>query len=468
MPSEKAAESACKFLGYDFRGDPGQWQCRKRITQADVPRTDDGLRILAANGSWSEVISLATKLEETAVKNARFCVMQSNEGALVQPATHTAELVARLPYILAQMSSYFKMQRVEKAKELLDALGDIEGDAFLDPITRENLAPFSLRFLSSLIPFYMSNPMETLKRLYKLLDEHENYGPDSFSSLSRNVRRKYEQRVKRIQRALIHVYYSTGKFELAIRTFQKMIEWEEDVENMIAKTKCWSQSKRIRNVLQLQQFACLCLHCGDTVISGKAFNIIAMISSGSPSSSFPSNNSGRINNEDANDESISEASLYSHIINMNEGFKLIVSGKFSEAAVCFRSIAHRLSSNIKGCSHQASLDPNVGNRLMIDVLSDTVLQQLKSNAQTSHCTSLLYCSHEDKASEAFMTEIRDTLEHYLREDPSLLTQSDAFLSDLVRVYALCGERKEKLEQLAGLLEVFRCDAASLPNLEKMV
>ncbi|CCW70699.1 unnamed protein product [Phytomonas sp. Hart1] len=466
MSTHRAAETACKFLGYDFRGDPRRWQARKCITEADVPHTDDGLRVLAANGNWSEVVSLAMKLEETAVENRHHCVLHNKEGNLVQSAEPMLELVARLPYILVQVISYFKMQRVEEAKKLLDTLGDIEGDVFLDPITRENLAPFSLRFLSSLIPFYMSNPMETLKRLYKLLDEHDKYALNSFSLPSKSFGKKCEQRVKRIQRALIYVYYSTGKFELAIKTFQKMINLDEMVSRMIEDTKCWSQSKRIRYVLLLQQFACLCLHCGNAVMSGEAFDMIVMISRENSSSSFFSDNPSKIINEEV-DGSSAEATLYKHIINMNEGFKLIISGKFGEAAECFRFLALQVSSDINDRSIQTS-DSNTRDSLVVDTLSGVVLQQLKSNAQTSHCTSLLYGSHEDKDDETFLTQIKDTLEHYLREDPSTIMQSDAFLGDLVRVYALCGERKEKLEHLAGILEVFRCDAASLPNMEKMV
>lgn len=465
-PSDAAIEATSAFLGQDVSAHLEQLGARKALDAFTVPQNDEGLQILAANGDWASVVALADKLEdEAASKSHSFCLKRDKlseepDGKVVGVAaaselripSKTAAVIARLPYVLVQVTAYFKMQRVGAAKKLLDTLGDLEGEGFLYPGTKENFAPFSLRFLAALMPVFLGVPMDAQRRLYGLLDECVRKRVLSKSTEAA----LWLHREGRVRRALIFIHYTLGQYAVCIQHFNKLIAATDETNERLSAGKGHGSSlvtgsQRVQRVLVLQQLACLCLHCGALLLSQRAFQQIEEISEEAAGTSR-------------------EACVMSHIKRMNEAFLLAFYGRFGEAAARFREISASVNSDVKSganTSESVANEQDDRDALSQKTLFDVVLTQVLANAQTCEAACMPYCQEGSDPHTAIADLITRT-ESHLKENPQMLASSDAFIAGLVRLYTLAGDRKPKMDLLASVLEVFRCDAASLPNLEKLV
>lgn len=86
----------------------------------------------------------------------------------------------------------------------------------------------------------------------------------------------------------------------------------------------------------------------------------------------------------------------------------------------------------------------------------------------THITALPYDVRIQVNPMQMMSTIIGVMEQYMQSNPLMFAHNDAFLTNAVRLYTLHGDRTGKLEQLAILLEQYRCEAASVPSLDKMI
>lgn len=443
--SDEAFGTASAFLGQDVVGNADKLQARRALDAFSIPQSDEGLCILAANGDWASVVALADKLEDEAAAKSHSAASAAES---MRVPSQTAALIARLPYVLVQVTAFFKMQRVGAAKKLLDTLGDLEGEDYLYRDTKENFAPFSLRFLAALMPFYLGAPMESQHKLYRILDEcvrkrTSSVRPESFLWLHREGR---------VRRALAYLHYVVGQYDVSIQHFHRLIAATDEtngvssaeVVSLGTPLRSW---QRVQRVFLLQQLACLCLHCGALALSQGVFKQIEEMS-------------------DAASCVGGEAEAIAHVKRMNEAFLLAFYGRFDEAAAEFREIAASTKRSTKASADQRRTGGNGDQR--DTTLFEETISQIQANAEVSEAACRPYCREAGCDPHTAIASLITAAEAQLKDNPKLLASSDAFVAALVRLYTLAGDRKPKLEQLASVLEVFRCDAASLPHLEKLV
>lgn len=153
-----------------------------------VPPTTEGLRILAAEGSWAEVLELATNLEREILQTApRVPLLLSNSSAgttttaiskLQQQQQQQQASAATVPQydsailqlVLARVTAYIKMNDFSRANQLLENV----------PwhMVAEAEIPFSLVFLRSFVPMMLPQAgivefSRVQSRLYSLLMQIE-------------------------------------------------------------------------------------------------------------------------------------------------------------------------------------------------------------------------------------------------------------------------------------------------------
>ncbi|AYU79773.1 hypothetical protein, conserved [Leishmania donovani] len=516
MASEKAVESAKGFCG------PAMYAAsamHARITLTDVPPSADGLRLLASNGNWSEVLALAERLAtEVAAKARRHpfkyasvpwstsppesTLRVSPEHPQEEPlttqsppetdvtaaassasrfSTDAAVRSARLPYVLVQVTANLKMRRIAAAKKVVDALGDIEGEGFRHPVTRESFAPFSLRVVAALLPLYVGAPMEAQKKLYALLEEclrHERQcgaansqarisaavGADAVehSAASAALQRTWTRRVLRVQRALLHVHIHMNQQSLAHSLAEQVLRSEEIWHHKFHDLS--DELHQLRHALHLQQLFCLALHIGDASRAHATHAAIQKIAAANGADSSTEATPSNV---------VSNANLCKLVVLSCDAFMAVFRGEFREAVRLFRDVIdaaadmkQALRAAADGSGTDVHSSPVSDDCISEDALRRWVLQDICANAQVSHATCQAYCSDADPTK--LMSSLCTTLEGYAKAEPHVLCNSDAFVESLVRFYTLSGDRKANLNRLADLLEVFRCDRMSLPNLEALV
>lgn len=445
--SSKALASAREFLCHAPH-EPVPY-ARQQLNSDIVPATDDGLRMYAANGDWTAVLELAGKLEDAAASRSR----GSQDDARRSVSSHTAALAARFPYVLVQVTAYFKLNRVAEAKVLVDTLGDL--DSLRHPVTTEHLAPFSLRFLKAIMPFYFSAPQDAVNNLHALLSEvsEKFHGYKGVSGGATSTLASWHARKRRVLRALIYILFSTQQYDSAYYLFQRLIDEEYAPPTEVeALSSCHDdQQSRVRYALQLQQFACMCMKAGEEARSrALLFRVESM-------AEFAQGSLGT---------SASTAALLQHIVSMNEAFVLTFCGSFGAAAEKFRTIAALTDYSL----HEESQAPSQGTAVALDdSFYCAALREIYVNAETSRMTCLsLGALRPMQEPTSVLNHMIASVEASLKCNPSTLTHSDAMLQNLVRLYTLSGERQPRLERLADVLEVFRSEAAALTNLEKLV
>ncbi|RNF18995.1 hypothetical protein TcG_04739 [Trypanosoma cruzi] len=429
MPSPHSLNSVQAFLG----NLPVE-SVREDLEVEDVPQNDEGLRLMAADANWSGVLLLAERL-----------------GAEADADTIQG-LACKLRYTLVQVTAYFSMQRYAAAKKLVDAVGDLNSDRFTDPVTKESIVPFSLRFISALLPSYCGSAVETQCRLYVLLEECQKHAGVAVSPLRK-------ARVKRIQRALVVSYYQTEKYADAIRLSEEMIAAERyddgDYEG--------ADFRVLKQMLQLQQLATLCLHSGDIFLAEDVFRAIDGLSTA--------------------EESDDVQNFHRFLITINRALWLTFNDRAGEASQIFREVARGTSEFCRipnAAEKSSSVVPTVSSQRQTSTaplyaantqsaLCHKAFHQLWVSAATSHLSCIPYEATLNKNPTTLMASLIDTMEGYLRQNPVELLHSDAFLGNSVRLYTLeGGANRKKLDLLADMLEVFRCERGCIPPLDNMV
>jgi hypothetical protein len=524
MASESAVRSAREFCGnalYDSNA------AHARASLVDVPATDEGLRILAADGSWCEVLALAEKLDgRIAAKACRHptkyatvslttpaCVISSARtdmetvrdvvngaspllksvapptpldtegGSFVASAaplsTDAAVRNARLPYVLVQVTANLKMRRIAAARKVIDDLGDIEGEGFRHPVTRESFAPFSLRLIAAFLPLYLGVPMEAQKRLYALLEEclrnerkcgdalHEMHVASTSdekalsTEVVKRLWRTWTQRVSRVQRALLHVHIHMNQQSLVHCIVEKVLR-DEDVWHRTFRALS-DDLFQLRHVLHLQQLFCLALHIGDAQQAHEMHRNIRQIVEELESSAPPT----------AATASVSNGVLSALVLTSCDGFLAVFQGDYNEAVRLLRDVVDRCAKakqNLPAAdmvaSSGASFTGGVDGTISECALRKWVLQGICASAQVSQATCMAYGSDAEPAKS--MGNMCATMEEFMKAEPHVLCNSDPFVESMVRFYTLAGERRGNLERLSDLLEVFRCDRSSMPSLEALV
>ncbi|RNF11650.1 uncharacterized protein Tco025E_06584 [Trypanosoma conorhini] len=422
MPSQRAVRSAQAFLG-----NAPLTSAREDLGLEDVPHNDEGLRRLAADANWSAVLLLAEQLA----------------------AETPHEVSAKLRYTLVQVTAHFSMQRYAAAKKLVDALGDLNSDRFIDPATNESVVPFSLRFISALLPSYCGTAMETQRRLYVLLDECQSHAGVAASPA-------WEARLKRVQRALVVSHYQAEQYAEAIRLSEAMISAEryDDEER--------ADFRVLQQMLQLQQLATLCLHCGNTLLAEDVFRAIEGLSTA--------------------DETDDVQQFHRFLLMLNRALWLTFNNKADEAAHIFREVARGTSefcrdlgtagtcpAAVPTVSLSTSATAGLAAARAQSALCQKAFHRLWVDAATSHVACIPYEATRNKSPTTLMAGIIGTLEGYLRQNPVELLHCDAFLSNSVRFYTLeGGAQQKKMGLLTDMLEVFRYERGCLPPLDKMV
>ncbi|KPA81955.1 hypothetical protein ABB37_03143 [Leptomonas pyrrhocoris] len=498
-----------------------------RASLADVPANDEGLRLLAANGNWSEVLALAEKLDAHVAAKARRHPTRYATVSLTTPAcatrpahtvpekgteaghaasppsigvspsfspaledcsagvvapsplsTDAAVRNARLPYVLVQVTANLKMRRIVAAKKVIDELGDVEGEGFRHPVTRESFAPFSLRLIAAFLPLYFGVPMEAQKKLHALLEEcllrerqcgaalHEM--STSGSSLDgatntecvKRLLRMWTQRVFRVQRALLHVHIHMNQQSLAHCVVEQVLRIDHEWHNTFRVLS--DDLYQLRHVLHLQQIFCLALHVGDAQKAREVHRAIRQTATELEASSAPTPPTALTN-----------SALLALVAESCDGFLAVFQGDYNEAVQLFRDVVDRCTAAKKALktgdligSGSAGLTSAADGTISEHALRWWTLQEICANAQVSQVTCMAYCSDADPA--RLIQNLCTTMEDYAKAEPHVLCNSDPFVESMVRFYTLAGERHANLERLSDLLEVFRCDRSSLPNLEALV
>ncbi|KAG5476475.1 hypothetical protein LSCM1_04182 [Leishmania martiniquensis] len=517
MASKEAVESAKEFCGPVLYAASAK---HARIALADVSPSADGLRLLASNGNWSEVLALAERLEtEAAAKACRHprkyvgvprsaspadstlrvspeCTeegLSTTQSPLVAGVTAATSSVsrlsadaaarsARLPYVLVQVTANLKMRRIAAAKKVIEALGDIEGEGFRDPVTCESFAPFSLRLVAAFLPLYLGAPMEAQKKLYALLEDclrHERQcdtasnddtpipalggdGAVKESAASVALQRTWTQRVLRVQRALLHVHIHLNQQSLAHSLVEQVLRSEEIWHHKFHDLS--DGLYQLRHALALQQAFCFALHVGDAAHAQATHAAIQKIAAVERSES---------STEGASSNGLSNSSLCKLVVLTCDAFTAVFKGEYRKALRLFHDVIEAsthmkelLRTSADGSDTDVSLSRASDGFISESALRRWVLQDICANAQVSYATCQAYCSDADPAT--LMSSLCTTLEGYAKAEPQVLCNSDAFVESLVRFYTLSGDREASLNRLADLLEVFRCERRSLPSLEALV
>lgn len=488
MASESAVRTAREFCGgalYDSNA------VHARTSLADVPASDEGLKMLAANGNWSEVLALAEKLDARVTAKAcrrpsRYSTVSATTPAcLASSATTPASPLstdaavrnARLPYVLVQVTANLKLRRIVAARKVINELGDLEGEGFRHPVTRESFAPFSLRLIAASLPLYVGVPMEAQKKLYALLEEclrcerkcsealHEAQVPGSSTAnmlSAEAVRRlwcRWTQRVFRVQRALLHVHVHLNQQSLAHRIAEQVLG-NEDVWHHTFHVLS-DDLHQLRHVLHLQQVLCLALHVGDAQRAREVHRAIRQIAAelkaAEPTTAAPLSNSA-----------------FAMLITVScDAFLAVFQGDYKEAVRLFCDVVDRCTEAkqlLKADNVSSDGDENLiaaaDGTISELALRHWTLQELCANAQVSQATCMAYRS--DAEPTKAMSSMCTTMEDYAKAEPHVLCNFDPFVESMVRFYTLAGERRANLERFSDLLEVFRCDRSSLPSLEALV
>ncbi|GET89537.1 hypothetical protein, conserved [Leishmania tarentolae] len=516
MASEKAVESVRGFCGPAMYADSA---VHARVTLADVPRSADGLRLLASNGNWSEVLTLAEQLEteieakaqrhplkyasvpwvtsssestpRVSPENPKGAPMTTHsppemdvtaaDNSILRLSTDAAVLSARLPYVLVQVTANLKMRRVVAAKKVVDALGDIEGEGFRHPVTRESFAPFSLRLVAAFLPLYVGAPMEAQKKLYALLEEclqrERQCGASNSDAripavvdadavkqpaTSVALQRTWSRQVLRVQRALLHVHIHMNQPSLAHSLVEQVLRSEEIWRHKFHDLS--DELHQLRHSLHLQQLLCLALHIGDASRAQAMRAAIQKIAAPTAAES---------STEAASSNAVSNSNLCKLVVLSCDAFIAVFNGEYKRAVQLFREVmdaAAQMKQALRAAADGPGTDvhssPGSDGFVSEDTLRRWVLQDICANAQVSHTTCQAYCSDSDPT--RLMSSLCTTLEDYAKAEPQVLCNSDAFVESLVRFYTLSGDRTANLNRLADLLEVFRCDRMSLPSLEALV
>ncbi|KAG8344127.1 hypothetical protein ERJ75_000252700 [Trypanosoma vivax] len=430
MPSPSSVTNARGFLGGLSDG-----AMREDHLLEKVAANESGLRALAADGDWSGVGRLAERLIAGLTDDS------------------PANLATKLRYTLVQVTAFIHLRRYSAAKEVVDALGDLKGDCYVDPMNGESLVPFSIFFIRALLPSYLGAEAVSQQCLYALLEECRERAKAALTSV-------WSARVDRVLRALVVSHYRCEQYGRAIRMLGELVAsaWGNEAGK-------FSEFTALRHLLCLQQFATLCLQSGNILLARNALRAVE---------SFKVSGC-----------SVSVQKFHEYLIALNKGIWLAFNDHSEDATHVFGEVArgarehfYQLNST-PGVAANTVTDPQTfpdapecgGGRdaQMCGRLCRLALMQLHVDAATSHVTCMPYRVSEGKMGNVAVGSVIELAETYLRQEPVALLSSDTFLANSVRLYTLESvAQQEKLCTLADLLEVFRCDRQSAPNVDEIV
>ena len=140
-------ESVAAFLGRSLE--------YKRLTEADVPPTIEGVKTLAAAGAWRGVVTLS---------------------ATLLSAVHPVDVALRLRWF--RITALLRMRNFPQAEREFGLLGDLKGPGWKwehhglerdGQARRGSMVPFEMLLLHAMMPGYGGNHAQSQQRLYDLL-----------------------------------------------------------------------------------------------------------------------------------------------------------------------------------------------------------------------------------------------------------------------------------------------------------
>ncbi|CAD2221252.1 hypothetical protein ADEAN_000878300 [Angomonas deanei] len=189
----------------------------------------------------------------------------------------------------------------------------------------------------------------------------------------------------------------------------------------------------MKQILLLQQFACLCLQLGK-IVSAEETIVKIQDCAAWYSDSGPSFRDYALNVEQ-----------------MCEGFKYVFKGMFKEASEVFRALATQTS--------------RTGDKEIVQAFD-----HMRTCNQVSYISCFTYSERESgKDPLTIMPSILSTMENFLKENPNNLLRSSGFLNQAARLYALSsGVKKETFAGLADLMEKHVLEKSSIPDLASLI
>jgi len=209
-PAE-STDPVLRFLGRTPRGLP-------RLTEADVPANESGLRRLAQSGSWRSVSSLSQRLLSTA---------------------HPVDELLRLRWF--RITALLKLRSYAQAEREMAILGDLTGESWmferyatLYSGRRGSMVPFSLLVQRALMPGYTGKHAESLQRLYDLLDlikwvpwPAASWSPPEPRTLSDEDAATQRSQWQQVMLCLVNSLVTTQDYPLAIAHLEQMLGREQ-------------------------------------------------------------------------------------------------------------------------------------------------------------------------------------------------------------------------------------------------
>jgi len=175
-----------------------------RLTEHKVPKSEEGLRMLAADGSWRAVAALAEHL---------------------LGESHPIDELLRIRWY--RIVALLKARDVQQAEREFALLGDLYGPSWtyerypgMFPMRKGSMVPFAMLLLQALLPSYGGDNNTSLTRLYELLSRTETQLRET--SDPKSVRLLNIERQKTIL-ALINIFGAVGDLPVAIAHLEKLL-----------------------------------------------------------------------------------------------------------------------------------------------------------------------------------------------------------------------------------------------------
>ena len=363
-------------------------QVRRPLTAKDVTPSDEGLQQLAALGSWNEVVAVAQGLE-----------------------THYTGLPERfMRYHLVRVTALLKLNRIDTAKQLIDNLGDVNNDPrFINVATRNNIVPFSLRFLRAVVPQYAKQHSLAQGRLYELLTICEQQ--QKRTDIPADEVQRWGQRILRVKRALVCNHFELQQFPASLALLKEIAE---------------SSQEHGQRLILLQEVGCLALRCGNASLAKEMFGRVDQYA--------PSN---------AQEATVEFLALRSFLSDLNRAFIFTFYGKYGEAAAVFSRLM---------------MFPPEGDPRR------TVPEQLFVHAANSFVVCHPYACSGGETDKHCIANAVKRFEECVRRNPKLMLAIDASVFNVSTLYNLAGDdAPSKLDLMATVTEVFRCDREAIPG-----
>lgn len=420
-------------------------QGRPRLSLADVPPTEEGLRLLSSSGAWHSVAALAERLEA-----------QHVDAATRRPTTDS------LRFALCRVTAYFKMQQYPNARRFFDNVGDL----FALAQTSAVVVPYSLMYLHALLPGLSGDLRSSQQRLYQLLEwslTRQRALPKSFPMLPQldgdeeegKESRLWAARVRRCRRAIAVNHFECGQFGPSLHMMQSLVSSETDDR---------------RRLLSLHQLGCLCLHSGNSFLAREVFKLIEKYS-------FSNSSSSEGGEGVADDPSLVELRLL--LTQLDHALLLVFHGYFSEASNTLRLLTAAESAPIltspsdeTTATTTAKTTTERRKREEAAATHAAFREYVRIGAHSSLATCACFLHRNDAdlsgaAPTSTVVTMLESMERVLREEPDTALKSDALLYCLARGYEMEGAAtQQRLETVDALIDAYRCHREAAPLLKR--